>query len=133
ARARARATEGQREVGGRQDVRKRLVERMGPPHQTIEVVEAEAAEAAPKDEELVAGDDVRGIELQVSEMPDRLQDRGRCRARQSVEKLCVDGEAAGLGERDTIEGYATWTCGWFCGSTWRELLTSCATSDGRYE
>src|SRR5207237_2241931 len=132
-RGRAGANGVNRPMGGRQDVRERLVERMVPPHQTIEAVEAEAAEPGPKDEEVVAGDDVRGIELQVSEMRDRLQDRGRCRARQSVEKLRVDREAARLGERDPLDGYATGTCGCFSGATERKLFTSSSNSGESYD
>jgi hypothetical protein len=49
---------------------------------------------------VIAGDDVRWIELKVAEMFDRLEDRPSAWPGRAVEELRVDREAARLGERE---------------------------------
>lgn len=74
---------------------------------------------------MIASDDVRRVQLEVTEMFDRLEDRGRARTRRAVEELRTDGEAARLCQRDL---YATGTCGCFSGARSRKFTMSSSDS-----
>src|SRR5438045_6897266 len=81
---------------------------------------------------MVSGHDVGGVELQVAEMLDGLQDRGRGGPGTSVEELGSDGEATCLALGDALGGYATGTCGCFSGATARKFSTSSSASAPSY-
>jgi hypothetical protein len=74
---------------------------------------------------VIASNDVRWIQLEVTEVFDRLEDRGRARTRRAVEELRMDGEAARLSQRDL---YATGTCGCFSGARSRKFTMSSSDS-----
>ena len=78
---------------------------------------------------MIASNDVRRIQLEVTEMFDRLEDRGRARTRRAVEELRMNGEAARLSQRDrAIFAYATGTCGCFSGARSRKFTMSSSDS-----
>jgi len=85
----------------------------------------------PQDEQVVARNDVRRIELEVSQMLDRLEEGAGTRTRRTVEKLGADGEAACLGQRDGAiarGAYPTGTCGCFSGARSRKFTMSSSDS-----
>jgi hypothetical protein len=95
---------GRREDQG--DGGKGLVEGLLLPQEAVQFCAIVRTDARPENEQVIARDDVRGIELQVAEMFDRFEDGRRGRTGRTVEKLGVNREAARLGERDPVSAYA---------------------------
>jgi hypothetical protein len=92
----------QRPVGGRKNERHRLVERPVLPEETIEIGAVVPTEARPQDEQVIARDDVRRIELEIADVRRRLENRSRRRSGDAIETLRTDREAARLREGDAV-------------------------------